>query len=227
MRRGTRSSLTGAHVFAAALRWIAPSRRPNTRCGTSPNAGSLAKEITAHDRLLDEITATAAPRLREGFGIGPDTAATMFTVFGDNPRENPVRGSLCEALRRVPDPRFTRHEYQSPPSQPRRSPPCERCSVSHRHRAHALPSAVHRLHAQTYGARTSESRSRPLPEILPHPRNLPTGHCQPPPPSLMMSRHLDRQSCNERVRQRPLHGRKYPSGHANPGDETSGESEES
>ncbi len=45
----------------------------------------LADEIRTHDRLLDQLTQQAAPTLREGFGIGPDTAAEMLIVFGDNP----------------------------------------------------------------------------------------------------------------------------------------------
>jgi len=46
----------------------------------------LDDEITGHDRLLDTLTARASPTLRDGFGIGPDTAAEMLIVFGDNPQ---------------------------------------------------------------------------------------------------------------------------------------------
>ena len=46
----------------------------------------LSTEITAHDGALDAITQTAAPSLREAFGIGPDSAAEMMIVVGDNPR---------------------------------------------------------------------------------------------------------------------------------------------
>jgi len=45
----------------------------------------LDDEIADHDRLLDELTAQASPTLRDGYGIGPDTAAEMLIVFGDNP----------------------------------------------------------------------------------------------------------------------------------------------
>ena len=45
----------------------------------------LDDEIAGHDRLLDQLTAQAAPTLRDGYGIGPDTAAEMLIVFGDNP----------------------------------------------------------------------------------------------------------------------------------------------
>jgi len=46
----------------------------------------LDAEIAEHDRLLDRLTAEAAPTLRDGYGIGPDTAAEMLIVFGDNPQ---------------------------------------------------------------------------------------------------------------------------------------------
>ncbi len=45
----------------------------------------LDDEIADHDRLLDQLTAEAAPTLRDGYGIGPNTAAEMLIVFGDNP----------------------------------------------------------------------------------------------------------------------------------------------
>ncbi len=46
---------------------------------------NLGAEIAAHDSILDELTVTHSPSLREGFGIGPDTAAEVLIVFGDNP----------------------------------------------------------------------------------------------------------------------------------------------
>ena len=46
---------------------------------------ALNAEITDHDRILDELTAQASPSLRDGFGIGPDTAAELLIIFGDNP----------------------------------------------------------------------------------------------------------------------------------------------
>jgi transposase len=45
----------------------------------------LDDEIADHDRLLDHLTAQASPTLRDGYGIGADTAAEMLIVFGDNP----------------------------------------------------------------------------------------------------------------------------------------------
>lgn len=45
----------------------------------------LDAEIADHDRLLDRLTAEASPTLRDGYGIGADTAAEMLIVIGDNP----------------------------------------------------------------------------------------------------------------------------------------------
>lgn len=46
----------------------------------------LEREIKEHDRLLDTLTARAAPALREAFGIGVDVAAEMLILAGDNPQ---------------------------------------------------------------------------------------------------------------------------------------------
>jgi transposase len=56
--------------------------------------------VTAYDKVLDELTTQAAPSLREGFGIGPDTAAELLIIFGDNPervRSEPAFAKLCGA----------------------------------------------------------------------------------------------------------------------------------
>ena len=46
---------------------------------------ALAAEIREHDMILDDLTQAHAPTLREGLGIGADTAAEVLIVFGDNP----------------------------------------------------------------------------------------------------------------------------------------------
>jgi transposase len=53
---------------------------------------NLNDEIHDHDRHLDQLTADTSPTLRDGFGIGVDTAAEMLIIFGDNPER--IR---CEA----------------------------------------------------------------------------------------------------------------------------------
>lgn len=59
---------------------------------------TLADEISGHDRVLEQLTIAIAPSLREGFGIGADTAAEMLIVFGDNPeriRSEAAFAKLC------------------------------------------------------------------------------------------------------------------------------------
>ncbi len=61
---------------------------------------ALRDEIADHDALLDALTAQAAPTLRDGFGIGPDVAAEMLIIFGDNPeriRSEAAFAKLCGA----------------------------------------------------------------------------------------------------------------------------------
>jgi transposase len=47
---------------------------------------ALDAEITALDRELDRLTATAAPRLLALFGVGPEVASALLVAAGDNPR---------------------------------------------------------------------------------------------------------------------------------------------
>jgi len=45
---------------------------------------ALDAEIKSHEKLLDPLTAAAAPGLRAAFGIGVDVAAEMLILAGDN-----------------------------------------------------------------------------------------------------------------------------------------------
>ncbi|MGH3453990.1 MAG: IS110 family transposase [Vicinamibacterales bacterium] len=61
---------------------------------------ALSTEIEIHDGALDAITQAAAPTLRAAFGIGPDSAAEMMIVAGDNParvRSEAAFAKLCGA----------------------------------------------------------------------------------------------------------------------------------
>jgi transposase len=61
---------------------------------------ALNDEIHDHDRHLDQLTADTSPTLRDGFGIGADTAAEMLIIFGDNPeriRSEAAFAKLCGA----------------------------------------------------------------------------------------------------------------------------------
>jgi transposase len=58
----------------------------------------LNTEITAHEKLLTKLTGQAAPDLTATFAVGPDTAAEMLIVAGDNPdrvRSEPAFAKLC------------------------------------------------------------------------------------------------------------------------------------
>ena len=86
LRPGTITDTTASakHVLRAmAKRWL-----------------TLHAEISDHDRILNELTAQIAPSLRDGFGIGPDTAAELLIIFGDNPervRSEAAFAKLCGA----------------------------------------------------------------------------------------------------------------------------------
>ncbi|MDA8297567.1 MAG: transposase [Actinomycetota bacterium] len=61
---------------------------------------ALHTETVEADRLLDQLTTEIAPTLRQAFGVGPDTAAEMLVVFGDNPdriRSDAAFAKLCGA----------------------------------------------------------------------------------------------------------------------------------
>jgi hypothetical protein len=88
----------------AALR---PGAITDTTSSVKHTARALARrwlaldtEVSDHDRVLDELTMQASPSLRDGFGIGPDTAAELLIIFGDNPdrvRSEGAFAKLCGA----------------------------------------------------------------------------------------------------------------------------------
>lgn len=58
----------------------------------------LAEEIKAHEALLARLTRELVPALVDAFGVGPDTAAEVLIVAGDNPdrvRSEPAWAKLC------------------------------------------------------------------------------------------------------------------------------------
>jgi hypothetical protein len=58
----------------------------------------LQVEIREHERLIASLTGEIAPAMVDAFGIGPDTAAEMLIVAGDNPdrvRSEPAWAKLC------------------------------------------------------------------------------------------------------------------------------------
>jgi transposase len=61
---------------------------------------ALAEELKTLDAMLDRLTRQHARRLRERFGVGPQTAAVLVAVAGDNPerlRNEASMAALCGA----------------------------------------------------------------------------------------------------------------------------------
>lgn len=60
----------------------------------------LAAELKELDDALESLTSRSAKRLRQQFGVGPQTAATLMAVAGDNPerlRSEAALAALCGA----------------------------------------------------------------------------------------------------------------------------------
>jgi transposase len=95
------SKMTLIHRCAA----LRPGSLTTVEAATKHTLRSIARrwealndEITAHEKLLAELTAAAAPQLGAAFGIGADTAAEILIVAGDNPervRSEPAWARLC------------------------------------------------------------------------------------------------------------------------------------
>ena len=52
---------------------------------------------------IDTITATAAPKLRAVYGVGPDTVAILLTAIGDNPGPDQQRRDRESGKRKLID----------------------------------------------------------------------------------------------------------------------------
>jgi transposase len=56
---------------------------------------TLAEELKSLDAMLDDLTSQHAKRLRERFGVGPQTAAVLVAVAGDNPERLKSEAALA------------------------------------------------------------------------------------------------------------------------------------
>ena len=127
-----------------------PPRR-NIPSGRSPVAGSLSPSRSwDHDRHLGRLTTQTSPTLREGFGIGADTAAEMLIIFGDNPDRIHSEAAFAKLCGACPIPASSgmttgRHRlYRGGHRQAkRRAPPG-------RHRADAVPLTNPQLRRTTH-----------------------------------------------------------------------------
>lgn len=114
---------------------------------------------------MASLTADIAPVMVEAFGIGPDTAAEMLIVAGDNPdrvRSESAWAKLCGVC---PVPassgkmsrfRLNRGGHRQANAAP----------VPHRHRADALPPADDRLRRPPDSRGQDQGRDHPLSEAL-------------------------------------------------------------
>ena len=87
----------------------------------------LSTEIGSPDEALDTITMTAVPTLREAFGIGPDSAAEMMIVAGDNPQR--VRSEAAFASIHKGISRIQHDESRWLPARRRTGDPAQRSHV--------------------------------------------------------------------------------------------------
>jgi transposase len=98
--------LTTAGLVATAAR-LRPGREATTAAATKTALRALAgryqalhTEIAALDLQLAELTAEAAPKLIDTFGVGPDVAGALLVAAGDNPdrlRSEAAFAMLCGA----------------------------------------------------------------------------------------------------------------------------------
>ena len=104
--RESLSELTTDQTVARCIRWrrVAPA---NSMLATRFAMRSLAhrhraldEEIAEFDTHIKSLTRAAAPRLLAERGIGPETAARLLIVAGDNPerlRSDAALAALCGA----------------------------------------------------------------------------------------------------------------------------------
>ena len=126
---------------------------------------TLSTEIGAHDEALDTLTMTAAPSLREAYGIGPRLSRRDDDRRRRQPRTDPIRSRVRQALRRLPDPRLHR-DYEPAPALPRRPPPSQRGTLPDRDRPHALAPTDSRLRYPTHRSGAVQERHHPLLEAI-------------------------------------------------------------
>jgi transposase len=67
----------------------------STQCLLAKRWLALEDEIKALDAMLESLTREYAPRLRERFGVGPQTAAALVAAAGDNPERLKSEASLA------------------------------------------------------------------------------------------------------------------------------------
>lgn len=72
--------------------------KPDTLRSLAKRWMALTEELNELDESLDKLTRKYASNLRSQFGVGPQTAATLLAVAGDNPerlKNEAALASLC------------------------------------------------------------------------------------------------------------------------------------
>ena len=97
-----RSNATDCAKCCARLRTLGETDWAKTLATTLQLLGKrwlyLAEELKLLDKNLEQLTGKAAKRMRMQFGVGPQTAAVLMSVAGDNPerlRNEAALASLC------------------------------------------------------------------------------------------------------------------------------------
>jgi hypothetical protein len=131
---------------------------------------SLNREIAALDQELPERVAETAPALLELPGCAALTAAKLLAEIGPVDRFPKRRAARPPRRRRTAGGEL--RPRPAPPARPRRQPPAQRCALSHRDHAVALPRRRPCL-PRAHESRGQESaRSKPLPQTAARPRRL-------------------------------------------------------
>ena len=138
----------------------------------------LDEEITELDGLLADLTAQAAPRLLDQPGVGPEIAARLLLVAGDNPtrlRNDAALAALCGA-----SPIKASSGKTRPPSpQPRRRPPRQQRALADRQQPHDPPRPDAGLRHATHRRRQEQQRNPPLPHATHRPKHLSPANRRP------------------------------------------------
>ena len=84
-RRTAVKARTSAMITLKQIVVTAPPALRETLRALARRWFALSVEIVDHDRHVSRLTTQTSPTLREGFGIGADTAAELLIIFGDTP----------------------------------------------------------------------------------------------------------------------------------------------
>ncbi len=135
----------------------------------------LNEQIAELEARMNTLTAQAAPSARRGLRGRAPRRRQALGHHRRQPRPDPQRSRVRQALRRVSDPRLLRQDHP-PPTQPRRRPASQQRPLHDRASPHALPRTHPGLRRPTHHRRQDPHRDHPLPQTLRRPRDLQHHH---------------------------------------------------